>query len=97
MLAVPAFEVLPAALVAAAAAVRSYGRDVGDPSGLRAQSGSAALDAAVADLAREVDVLTASLEERATASADLLQAVVEHLGELERVLVPRHPGPATGR
>jgi len=97
MLPVPALEVLPAALMAAAAAVRSYGRDVGGASGVRTQSGSAALDAAVADLAREWDVVARSLEERATASADLLQAVVEHLVELERVLVPRAPGTATER
>ena len=97
MLPVPALEVLPAALMAAAAAVRSYGRDVGGASGVRTQSGSAALDAAVADLAREWDVVARSLEERATASADLLQAVVEHLVELERVLVPRAPATATER
>jgi len=97
MLAVSAFEVLPAALMAAAAAVRAYGRDVGDASGLRTESGSAALDAAVADLAREWDVVARSLEERASASADLLHAVVEHLGALERVLVPRAPGTATER
>jgi len=94
MLAVPVLEILPAALVAATAALRSYGRDVGGASGLRTESGSPVLDAAVADLARELDVVARSLEERATASADLLQAVVEHLGGLERVLVPPARGPA---
>ena len=85
----PAFTVLPEALVAAAAAVRTFSRDIGPPGRLQSATGSAELDEAVADFSRAWIGVARSLEERAASDGDLLQASAEHFGDLERRLVPR--------
>lgn len=89
----PAFEVLPSALVAAAGDLREVGRTATGVPALPLVSGSAVLDDALDDLVRACAAAGRSLEERSSAAARVLQAAAEHLGALERLLMG--PGAST--
>jgi len=84
---VSAFEVQPAALVAAAGDLRAVGRAATGVPILALGSGSTGLDLAMDDLARACAGAGRSLEERSSSTARGLQDAAEHLAELERLLI----------
>ena len=80
-------EVLPKALVAAAAAVRAYGREADVP--LRhAELGSPELTAALADYMSRWSRADAALASRADDCSDTLVAAAEQYSAVESLLVP---------